>query len=86
VAPGGGTLRVLREVQLTRPNLDVVVFPTADHGITEFEEKNGERIDTRFSEGYFRLMVDWLLFKETKVSVQGPVVYRGGSAPAADGQ
>ena len=83
-APSENTLRILREVQATHPNLDIVMFPTADHGITEFEEKNGERIDTRFSDGYFQLMVDWLLFKEPKVRVQGPVVYEGGAtAPAA---
>jgi pimeloyl-ACP methyl ester carboxylesterase len=82
-APSENTLRVLRQVQTTRANLDVVVFPNADHGIVEFEEKDGERIDTHFSDGYFQLMVDWLLFKETKVRVQGPIVYEGGAAPTA---
>lgn len=81
VAPSRNTLRILREMQATHTNLDVVVFPTADHGMTEFEEKNGVRIDTRFSEGYFQLIVDWVLFKEAKVNVQGPVVHEGGAAP-----
>jgi uncharacterized protein len=82
-APSENTLRILREVQETRPNLDVVLFPTADHGILEFEERDGRRFETRFSEGYFRLMVDWLLFRDTKVDVEGPVVYRGAAREAA---
>jgi len=79
-APSANTLRILREVQASRPNLDIVMFPTADHGIIEFEEKSGERLETRFSEGYFRLVADWILFKDAKVEVQGPVVYSGKAA------
>jgi hypothetical protein len=82
-APSANTLRILREVQASRPNLDVVMFPTADHGIIEFEEKNGEREHTRFSAGYFRLIADWILFKDAKVSVEGPVVYSGKAAAVA---
>lgn len=76
-APSANTLRIVREVQASRPNLDIVMFPTADHGITEFEEKNGERLETRFSEGYFQLVADWILFKDPKVRVAGPIVYEG---------
>ena len=79
-APSANTLRILREVQATRSNLDIVMFPTADHGIIEFEEKDGEREHTRFSEGYFRLIADWILFKDTRVQAQGPVVYSGKAA------
>jgi hypothetical protein len=79
-APSANTLRILREVQASRPSLDVVMFPTADHGILEFEEKDGERVHTRFSEGYFRLVADWILFKDAKVAVEGPVVYSGKAA------
>lgn len=84
-APATNTLRILREVQASRPSLDIVMFPTADHGIIEFEEKDGERLSTRFSEGYFKLVADWILFKDAKVEVQGPVVYSGKAAavPAA---
>jgi hypothetical protein len=56
-----------------------VLFPTADHGITEFEIKNGERIDTRFSDGYFQLVVDWILRKDPTIKIEGPIVYRGNS-------
>jgi pimeloyl-ACP methyl ester carboxylesterase len=81
-APPENTLRILREVQTTHPNLDIVMFPTADHGITEFEVKNGERVDMRFSDGYFQLLVDWILFKDAKVRVQGPIVYDGNAVAA----
>jgi len=76
-APSENTLRILREIQATRPNLDIVVFPNADHGILEFEEQGGARVYTRFSEGYLPLIARWLQFKETAVDVEGPVVYPG---------
>ncbi len=79
-APSENTLRILRGVQASHPNFDIVMFPTADHGITEFIEKNGERIDTRFSEGYFPLIVDWVKRKRATVTSSGPVVYEGGDA------
>jgi pimeloyl-ACP methyl ester carboxylesterase len=85
VAPSAITLRILRQVQASHPNLDIVVFPNTDHGILEFEEKNGERTPTRFANGYFQLLADWINFKQPQVRVDGPVVY-DGDAPAADAQ
>jgi pimeloyl-ACP methyl ester carboxylesterase len=82
LAPSADTLRILRGLQSTHTNLDVVLFPTADHGITEFVEKDGVRTDTHFSEGYFQLIVDWILFKEASTKVQGPAVYKGSAAAA----
>ncbi len=75
VAPSEQTLRVLRTVQVDRPKLAVVVFPNADHGIIEFERKNGERVSTRFSPGYFDLMVDWIKTKKINVPPDSAVVY-----------
>jgi dienelactone hydrolase len=83
LAPSADTLRILRGMQPKHPDLDVVMFPTADHGIIEFEVKNGERVETRFSEGYFQLVVDWILFKETKPRVAGPTVYAGKAKTTA---
>jgi pimeloyl-ACP methyl ester carboxylesterase len=83
VAPSEITLRILREVQTTHPNLDIVVFPNTDHGILEFEEKNGERTPTRFADGYFQLLADWINFKQPQVRVDGPVVYDGDAPTAA---
>jgi uncharacterized protein len=77
-APSAITLKVLREVQATHPNLDVVMFPNADHGIIEFTEKpDGSRSETGFSPGYFPLLVDWIHFKQPQLTVSGPIVYDG---------
>lgn len=78
-APSENTLRILQEMQTIQPNLDVVLFPTADHGIVEFETINNERVDTRFSEGYFPLLVQWILRKDPTVNVEGPIVTPGRS-------
>jgi hypothetical protein len=41
--------------------IDVAVFPTADHGMLEFTQRpDGTRSYTRFSEGFYRLIVDWI--------------------------
>jgi pimeloyl-ACP methyl ester carboxylesterase len=75
VAPSEQTLRVLRALQVDKSKLAVVVFPSADHGIVEFERKNGERVSTRFSPGYFDLMVDWIKTKKINVPADSAVVY-----------
>ena len=36
------------------------VFPDTDHGIIEFEERDGERMYTRYAEGYYAMMVEWI--------------------------
>lgn len=79
-APSENTLRILREIQVERPNLSVVVFPTADHGILEFEEKNGERVSTRFSPGYFDLITEWIKTKKINVPVDAAVSYQARSS------
>jgi pimeloyl-ACP methyl ester carboxylesterase len=79
-APSENTLRILREVQVDHPNLDIAVFPTADHGMTEFIEKDGERVDTQFSAGYFPLLIDWIKTKRAVSPEQGPLIYEGGAA------
>lgn len=82
-APSANTLKILREVQATHPNLDIVMFPNADHGIIAFTEKpDGTRIETGFEAGYFPLVIEWIHFKVPQVSVQGPIVY-DGDKPAA---
>ncbi len=85
-APSANTLKILRDVQARRSNLDVVMFPNADHGIIEFIQKpDGTRVETGFSPGYFPLLVDWIHFKQPQLTVSGPIVYDGDkpAAPAA---
>ena len=50
-APPGPTLEFLRTLQPEPPQLDIAVFPNADHGILE---------DDRQSTGYHDLLVKWI--------------------------
>jgi hypothetical protein len=34
------------------------VFPLTDHGILGFERRDGERVYTRYAEGYYPMMVE----------------------------
>ena len=36
------------------------MFPGTDHGILEFVERDGERVYTRYAEGYYPMMIDWI--------------------------
>ena len=40
--------------------IDLEIFPNADHGILEFEEKDGRRVFTRYAPGYFELESEWV--------------------------
>ncbi|HEY5851059.1 MAG TPA: alpha/beta hydrolase [Lysobacter sp.] len=41
--------------------VSVVEFPATDHGILEFETgSNGERTSTRYADGYFHVVNDWI--------------------------
>lgn len=59
-APSAGTVKVLTEIQRARSDLDVVVFPEADHGL--IEKSNGPEGDiTSYPTGLFDLMANWIL-------------------------
>jgi pimeloyl-ACP methyl ester carboxylesterase len=80
LAPHERTLKVLRELQVEKPQLSIVVFPAADHGIVAFDLKDGKRIETGFEPGYFDLMVDWIKTKKINVPADSAVVYRTASS------
>jgi dipeptidyl aminopeptidase/acylaminoacyl peptidase len=41
--------------------IEVVSFPNTDHGMVEYVEKpDGTRTTTRHTEGYYRLIADWI--------------------------
>jgi uncharacterized protein len=65
-APSDTTLAFLKELQPQSPQLDIAVFPNADHGIIEFEEINGERRSSRIAEGYHDLIVQWMLTRSLR--------------------
>lgn len=60
-APPEVTIAVLERLrtELGKP-FETVIFPHADHGIVEFEEKDRKRIKTNYADGYFSTMTDWL--------------------------
>ncbi|MEO0423668.1 MAG: alpha/beta hydrolase [Pseudomonadota bacterium] len=77
VAPSETTLEILIDVQESRPELDVVVFPNTDHGIVEFTQAaDGTRKVTRKAEGYYALIRDFILTGDPVVGVDGIPVYR----------
>ena len=60
-APPATTLERLRALRYEGRPIEVVVFPDTDHGMYEFEqEPDGARRYTRITEGYFRLLADWV--------------------------
>lgn len=59
-APNEVTIAELQRLKAAGKPIDLEIFPTADHGILEFEEKNGERVYTRYSPGYFELETEWV--------------------------
>jgi hypothetical protein len=59
-APSGETLRRLTSLQGDGLPITTVVFPKAEHVMTEFEtDAKGERVSTRYSEGYMRMTIDY---------------------------
>jgi hypothetical protein len=59
-APSATTLAILRELQRTKPRLDVAVYPGTDHGIIRFVEKDGERQPIGYARSYLPLVLEWL--------------------------
>jgi pimeloyl-ACP methyl ester carboxylesterase len=58
-APNIRTQAILRQVQLKRPDLGVVVFPKADHGLIE-RTKTPEGVTSAYSAGLFDITAAWI--------------------------
>ena len=62
--PGSATGNDPGALQRSRSNgsdLAIYSFPATDHGMVEFTETaDGSRSYTRVTEGYFRLIADWI--------------------------
>lgn len=79
-APPEATRRIIGELQAEGRPIDLAVFPDTDHGIIEFElTADGERVSTRYAEGYHRLLVDWVKtqgfdgdYGRAELSARGP--------------
>ncbi|MBB1471819.1 MULTISPECIES: alpha/beta hydrolase [unclassified Luteimonas] len=59
-APPANTLARLQELQAQQRPIDIVLYPGTDHGIHEFTEVDGERVDLRNPEGYHALLAGWI--------------------------
>lgn len=59
-APSAETVRRLKALIAAGQPITVALFPKAEHGMTEFEEApDGTRLSTRYTPGYFRLLIDF---------------------------
>lgn len=64
-APGAVTLQRLERLRRSGQPITLYRFPDTDHGMWEFEQAaDGSRRPTRVTEGYFRLLGDWILGRE----------------------
>jgi pimeloyl-ACP methyl ester carboxylesterase len=63
-APINGTVASLMDFKKQGKLFDAYIFPNTDHGMYEFiEQPDGTRTNTRVTEGYFKLIGDWILGK-----------------------
>ena len=60
-APPATTLQALNQLRAEGSDLAIYSFPATDHGMVEFTEAaDGTRSYGRITEGYFRLLADWI--------------------------
>ena len=65
-APINETVASLANFQKQGKPFDSYIFPDTDHGMYEFVEKpDGSRSNTRVTDGYFKLIGDWIKDKTT---------------------
>ena len=60
-APSHETIRKLREYRKAGKPFELILFDGADHGMLQFEEKDGERIYTGYAPAYFQAEVENVL-------------------------
>ncbi len=59
-APSAETARRLKTLIAAGQPITLALFPKAEHGMTEFETApDGSRLSTRYTPGYFRLLIDF---------------------------
>jgi len=60
-APPQTTIDRLQTLRREGHRIDIVRFPDTDHGMGEFTQAaDGERTTTRITDGYYRLLGDWI--------------------------
>ena len=58
-APSAETSRRIKSLSGDGSPFTLAYYPAAEHGITLFESKDGERVSTRYASGYFRMIRDF---------------------------
>ena len=79
-APSAGTQAVLKQVQLRRADIAVVVFPKADHGLIE-PVRTDDGVASSYSAGLFDITADWI--KDQKLPGSGPFIQMPASQVAS---
>ncbi len=83
-APVGETVKRITGLIHDGKPITLAVFPKAEHGMTEFEEApDGTRVSTRFTAGYFRLLVDFARDGRAGKGYGDAAITRPSSKPAA---
>ena len=60
-APSAETAKRIQSLIARDKDYTLAVYPGAEHGMTEYElNARGERVSTRFAQGYFQMMADFI--------------------------
>lgn len=80
-APSEKTLEILRDIQKSRSNLDIAVFPNTEHGIYQYvAAKDGTRETTNVAPSYYPLIRDFILDGDIIGPVADATIYHGEDA------
>lgn len=60
-APIAATRSILSRLRTSGQPIETYLFPDTDHGMVEFRtDAEGNRVSTRITDGYLRLLADWI--------------------------
>jgi len=59
-APPEITIETLQRLRQQGKPFTSVVFPNADHGMQEFEVREGKRVRTKYADKYFSTLLKWI--------------------------
>ena len=81
-APPSITIERLQGLRSDGYPIEIALFPETDHGMVEFETAaDGTRAPVRITDGYFRLLGDWILGRKRPPYGSARVVGLRGSEP-----
>jgi uncharacterized protein len=59
-APPEPTIDALKKLRQQGKPFSTIVFPNADHGLQEFEVRDGKRVRTKYADKYFSTVLKWI--------------------------